>query len=85
MFDPSTPGLFWAALGNIFGAAPNGVYQSTDAGVTWTRVTGSTGAALPSGTAIGRIELTNSGTTAGAAYAVVANAIGGSGTLTVSP
>jgi uncharacterized protein (TIGR03437 family) len=79
MFDPSSPGVAWAALGNIFGAAANGVYQSTDAGLTWTRVAGSTGAALPGGTPIGRIELTNSGTTAGAAYAVVANAIGDSG------
>jgi uncharacterized protein (TIGR03437 family) len=79
MFDPSSPGVAWAALGNIFGAAANGVYQSTDGGGTWTRVTGSTGAALPSGAAIGRIELTNSGTTSGAAYAVVANAIGDSG------
>ncbi len=79
MFDPSSSGIAWAALGNIFGAAPNGVYQSDDAGETWTLVKGSTGAALPSGTSVGRIELTNSGTTAGAAYAVVANPIGDSG------
>ena len=78
-FDPTTPAIAWAGLGNVFGAAANGVYQSTDAGLTWTLVTGVTGASLPSGTAIGRVELTNSPNTGGAAFATIANAITGPG------
>lgn len=78
-FDPSTPGVAWAGLGNIFGAAANGVYRSTDGGLTWKLALGTTGASVPNGSAIGRVELVNSGTTANAAYAVIANPIGGSG------
>ena len=78
-FDPSTPGAAWAGLGNVSGLAANGVYRSTNAGLTWKLVTGATGAALPAGIAIGRIELVSSGTTADAAYAVIANAIANGG------
>ena len=79
MFDPATPAVAWAALGNIFGLTANGVYRSTDSGLTWKLVTGVTGAALPAGTAVGRIELANSPNTGDAAYAVIANSIGDGG------
>jgi uncharacterized protein (TIGR03437 family) len=78
-FEPSQPNVAWAGLGNIFGAAANGVYRSTDSGQTWTVVTGVAGSTIPRGASIGRIELVSAGTTANAAYAAVANAIGSAG------
>jgi len=37
VIDPTTPATAYAAIGNIFGAAANGVYKSTDSGATWAR------------------------------------------------
>jgi uncharacterized repeat protein (TIGR01451 family) len=55
VIDPTTGGttaVLFAAVGNDHGAAGNGVFESTNGGMTWTPVSG-----LPSGSAIGRISL----------------------------
>lgn len=56
LFDPGNNNTAYAAVGSIFGNTSNGVYKSTDSGVTWTRLTGSGAAALPT-RSVGRIEL----------------------------
>jgi photosystem II stability/assembly factor-like uncharacterized protein len=48
--DPSAPNTLYAAVGDIFGSAQNGVYKSTDGGTTWSPLAGA-----PNGTASGRI------------------------------
>ncbi len=52
--DPNSTNIIYAAHGNIFsGDANNGVYRSTDGGLTWSLLTNA-----PNGTGIGRIALT---------------------------
>ncbi|HXY23731.1 MAG TPA: IPT/TIG domain-containing protein [Candidatus Acidoferrum sp.] len=63
----------WAAMGNPFGEAVNGIYKSTDSGQTWTLQ----GGGAPSGTTLGRVTLGYApSTSAGSAtlYAAVASA-----------
>jgi uncharacterized protein (TIGR03437 family) len=55
-FDPSNGDSVWATLGSIGGNVRNGVYHSTDAGLTWAASNGTGNGALPS-TGMGRIEL----------------------------
>src|SRR4029077_11293597 len=50
----------WAAMGNPFGEAANGIYKSTDSGATWTKQAGG----LPT-TNVGRIILGYAPSTAG--------------------
>lgn len=53
VFDPSSPGVAYAALGSYVGDTANGVYKSTDDGATWTQLL-----ANPTGTLnIGRVSL----------------------------
>ena len=40
VMHPSNPDVLYAAVGRVTGDAANGVYRSTDAGVTWTRLGG---------------------------------------------
>jgi photosystem II stability/assembly factor-like uncharacterized protein len=40
VIDPGNPSTMYAAIGNIFGAAANGVYKSTDTGATWSKLAG---------------------------------------------
>jgi hypothetical protein len=40
LLDPQTPSTLYAALGEIFGDASNGVYKSTNGGNSWTRLGG---------------------------------------------
>lgn len=67
---PTTTTTLYAALGNIYGHASNGVYKSTDGGVTWTV---QTGGGLPSGTAVGRINLDICKANGNVVYAVFAH------------
>ena len=51
--DPGNPNSVYAALGDSYGNAKNGVYHSTDGGLTWQALTGT---GLPS-TGAGRIQI----------------------------
>jgi uncharacterized protein (TIGR03437 family) len=57
VFDPTDGESVWATLGRIKGDASNGVYHSTDGAQTWTLVTGTGSASLPTSD-VGRVELT---------------------------
>src|SRR5205807_3728544 len=72
---PFQTDVAWGALGNISGASQNGVYRSTDAGVSWTRITGSAPSTIPSGSNIGRIEIVPALTGPDTVYAVIANRV----------
>jgi len=52
VFDSSSPGVAYAALGDRFGNSTDGVYKSTDNGATWTPLT-----TLGIGPGLGRITL----------------------------
>ncbi|HME08843.1 MAG TPA: hypothetical protein VKG25_17425, partial [Bryobacteraceae bacterium] len=56
LFDPSAGGTAYAAIGAVHGNPDNGVYKSTDGGLTWKRLTGSGAGQLPT-RSVGRIEL----------------------------
>jgi len=47
----------YASLGHPSGVDANGIYKSTDDGVTWLPANGSEGQFIPSGAGVGRIEL----------------------------
>ena len=78
--DPNNSSIIYAAHGDIFGFAPNGVYRSIDSGATWTLL-----ANAPSGVGIGRIALAvaPSANTANqhVLYVAIANTTGNGGTL----
>lgn len=71
VMHPSNPDVLYAALGRVTGDAANGVYRSTDAGVTWTRLSG-----FPSED-VGRISLAIAPSQPSILYAGVQNAFGG--------
>ena len=48
--DPNTPSTLYAAVGNIFGNAADGVYKTTNSGGTWALLAGA-----PNGSSTGRI------------------------------
>lgn len=52
VFDPTSPGTAYAALGAFVGNASDGVYKSTDGGATWTPLS-----TLGIGPGLGRITL----------------------------
>lgn len=52
LIDPNAPSVLYAAIGDIFGDARNGVYKSTDAGASWSKLAGG----LPT-TSVGRVSL----------------------------
>lgn len=51
--EPGSADAIWAALGWVLGDAANGIYRSTDRGVSWTRAAGG----APAGESCGRITL----------------------------
>ena len=56
VFDPTNGASAYASLGTYFGSSKNGVYHSSDGGVTWTAVNGTKAAGLPTSVA-GRIDI----------------------------
>jgi len=56
VFDPTNGDSVWATLGTVGGNSRNGVYHSTNGGLTWTLSNGTGTGALPS-TGMGRMEL----------------------------
>ncbi|MDE2127188.1 MAG: IPT/TIG domain-containing protein [Armatimonadetes bacterium] len=40
VINPTTPSTLYCAVGNVGGSASNGVYESTDAGTTWSLLSG---------------------------------------------
>jgi hypothetical protein len=65
--NAGTTATAWAAMGNPFGEAANGIYKSTDSGATWTKQAGG----LPTSN-LGRITLGYAPSTAGATATVYA-------------
>ncbi len=70
VIDPSSPSTMYAAVGNSFGAAVNGVYKSTDTGATWTKLAGG----FPT-TGVGRISLAIAASSPSTIYATVQNSV----------
>lgn len=52
VLDPSNPKVLYAAVGDIFGDARNGVYKTSDGGASWNKLSGG----LPT-SSVGRISL----------------------------
>jgi hypothetical protein len=64
--DPSNPRIYYAAVGNYgASAAQNGIFKSTDGGVTWTQLP------VAFGTTVGRIELAVAKSNSNVLYATV--------------
>jgi photosystem II stability/assembly factor-like uncharacterized protein len=60
--DTTTAGVFYAAGGDISGPARNGIYRTTDSGVSWTKVSKAPFPTVASGTSdAGRINLAITG------------------------
>lgn len=55
VMHPTNSSVLYAAAGEPFGNALNGVYTTANAGQTWTLVTG--GGTVPSGSTVGRVAL----------------------------
>jgi uncharacterized protein (TIGR03437 family) len=73
LFDPTNGQNAWATLGRPKGDSNNGVYRSTDGGLTWTRVTGTNNAALPTSD-VGRVELTMAPSSPATMFAQISSA-----------
>src|SRR5215472_7703512 len=75
LFEPTinsgTTATAWAAMGDPFGQAVNGVYKSVDSGLTWTKQTGTGGNMLPTAN-LGRIALGYAPSTSGGSATVYA-------------
>ncbi len=71
VFDPSNSNTVYVALGYPWGNSNNGIYKSTNNGVTWTQLT--TG--LPASTSMGRVSLAISASNSNTLYAGIANTI----------
>jgi hypothetical protein len=69
----------YAALGNFGGNAANGIYESTDTGVTWAPANGMAANTLPSGINAGRIALVAAASNPSVLYATVTQPGGQSG------
>ncbi|HLW36601.1 MAG TPA: hypothetical protein VKS98_13185, partial [Chthoniobacterales bacterium] len=54
IIDPNTPATLYAAHGDIFGSAANGVYKSIDSGASWTLLNATN---APVGSSFGRISI----------------------------
>jgi len=66
--DPADPEILYAAIGDIFGHADNGVYRTTNGGDNWTKLAG--GFPL---TGVGRISIAVAPSDSQRLYAVVTN------------
>ena len=74
VFDPTDGSSVYAALGYYRGGVRNGVYHSSDAGLTWQPLNGTGAASLPTSTA-GRIELAIAPSSPATIYAQIAGTI----------
>lgn len=76
VFDPTNGNIAYAAIGNVIGNVSlqtgplNGVYRSTDGGVTWRPIMGSGANSLPASN-VGRIALALSPSTPTTLYAAI--------------
>ncbi len=77
VFEPGNANIVYAALGSNVLNPNNGVYKSTDAGITWTKLTG-TGANLLPSARVGRIALAISRTNPRFLLASIADVTDGS-------
>jgi len=77
VIDPSNPNILFVAAGYPWGSGNNGIYKSTDNGVTWTKLT----AGLPGGAAMGRVSLAISAANPNTVYAGVAHTINSGASL----
>ena len=73
LFEPGSAASAYATLGRPKGDPTNGVYHSSDGGVTWTKVTGSGNASLPTSD-VGRIELAIAPAAPSTLYAQISSA-----------
>ena len=74
--DPNTPATLYAAVGNIFGNAANGVYKTTNSGGIWTLQ-----ATAPNGATTGRIVVAVSQSNSQVVYMSAQNSGGSFGAL----
>lgn len=73
MFDPTNGNTAYASMGNPNGdKTHNGVYQSSDGGLTWARTTGSGTSSFPT-TNVGRIALAMAPSNTTTLYASISN------------
>ena len=77
VMDPSNTNNLYVALGYPWGNSNNGVYKSTDNGMSWTKLTNG----LPTSTSMGRISLGISRSNSSTLYAGIANTIANGSTL----
>ncbi len=68
VIDPSNQSTVYAAIGRIFGSTQNGIYKTTNAGTSWTKLAGG----LPSGN-VGRVNIAISPSNPNRLYAVFVN------------
>jgi photosystem II stability/assembly factor-like uncharacterized protein len=72
--SPDDPRTLYAGIGRIFGSSENGIYRTTDAGATWTKLT----AGLPAND-IGRISVGVAPSDADRLYAILTEGDDGDG------
>ena len=75
LLDPVDPTVLYAAVGDIFGLADNGIYKSSDSGASWIKLT----SGLPTGGAIGRLNIAVAPSDRSRLYALVSNPSGSTG------
>src|SRR5205823_11396040 len=83
VFDPTNGASVYATLGTLTGSVRNGVYHSSNAGVTWQLISGTGTGALPT-VNLGRIELAMAPSAPATLYAQIGVMLGaqtGGGTL----
>jgi len=71
VIDPSNHNILYVAIGLPWINSNNGIYKSTDNGVTWTKLT----SGLPASTTLGRISLAISASSPNTVYAGIAKTI----------
>jgi photosystem II stability/assembly factor-like uncharacterized protein len=77
VIDPSNSNILFAAAGYPWGSGNNGIYKSTDNGVTWTKLAGG----LPGGATMGRASLAISASNPNTVYAGIARTINSGASL----
>jgi photosystem II stability/assembly factor-like uncharacterized protein len=77
VIDPSNSNILFVAAGYPWGSGNNGIYKSTDNGVTWTKLAGG----LPGGATMGRASLAISASNPSTVYAGIARTINGGSSL----
>ncbi|MBL0062803.1 MAG: exo-alpha-sialidase [bacterium] len=68
---PDSSNVLYCANGYPWGTASNGIYKSTDSGVTWTQLT----SGLPAGSGFGRLEIDISESSPATLYAGISQTI----------